>query len=73
VSCLLDVDLPQAEVEQQCAEHGALLIAIKPLPAGGTHLVCVNALEASAMRAIFAGKLRTVAQPRYPFFKREGR
>ena len=68
MSRLLNIDLPQADVERQCTEHHVSISAIEPLPSGGTHLVCVRPEGAEKMRQVFAEKLIAGIVRRYPFY-----
>lgn len=68
MSRLLNIDLPAADVERQCAEHKVSISAIEPLPSGGTHLVCVRQEEAEEMRQVFSEKLIAGIVRRYPFY-----
>ncbi|EQB16305.1 hypothetical protein [Novosphingobium lindaniclasticum] len=72
MSRLLNIDLPPADVERQCAEHHVSISAIEPLPSGGTHLVCVRFEEAEEMRQVFSGKLIAGIVRRYPFYRARG-
>jgi hypothetical protein len=72
VSRLLNIDLPQADVERQCAEHRVSISAIEPLPSGGTHLVCIRLEGAEEMRQVFSDKLIVGIVRRYPFYRARG-
>lgn len=72
MSRLLNIDLPQADVERQCAEHHVSVSAIEPLPGGGTHLVCVRPEGAEEMRQLFSEKLIAGMVQRYPFYRARG-
>lgn len=72
MSRLLNIDLPQADVERQCAEHHVSISAIEPLPHGGTHLVCMRPEGAEEMRQVFAEKLIAGIVRRYPFYHARG-
>lgn len=72
MSRLLNVDLPMDDVEEQCAAWRVAISAIEPLPAGGTHLVCITSNGADTMRRVFAGKLMAGIVRRYPFYNSRG-
>jgi hypothetical protein len=69
---LLNIDLPQATVERQCAEHHVAISAIEPLKSGGTHLVCIRPEGADEMRRVFSDKLIAGVVRRFPFHRARG-
>lgn len=69
MSRVLNIDLPQADVERLCAKHRVSISAIEPLPGGGTHLVCVRPEETEQMRQVFSKKLIAGIVRRYPFYR----
>lgn len=65
----MNLRLSEAEVRAHCAAAGISISAIEPLPAGGTHLVCVTGEGADAIRLrlrdhVIAGVVR-----RIPFYR----
>ncbi|WP_260924621.1 hypothetical protein [Novosphingobium sp. 9] len=72
MSRLLNIDLPEAEVEKACAAHNVAISAIEPLPSGGTHLVCILPEGADTMRQVFEKKLIAGIVRRFPFYRARG-
>ena len=61
--------LTQAEVVARCGMLAIAISAVEPLPAGGTHLVCITSEGADELRRslkdhIIAGKVK-----RFPFMR----
>lgn len=63
----MNLTLPQAEVESACAAAKVAISAIEKLPAGGTHLVCLNMAGTDEMRHRLKKHLIEGRVKRYPF------
>lgn len=65
----MNLKLPEATVRKRCTEGGVAISAIEPLPAGGTHLVCLTGTGAETMRTMLADHIITGIVKRFPFFR----
>jgi hypothetical protein len=71
MSRAMNLTLTQAEVRVACSDGGVVISAMEPLPAGGTHLVCMTSEGADAIRATLNQHIITKAVRRYPFYRAE--
>ena len=63
----INLSLPEQEVVDRCARKGIAISAMEPLPAGGTHLVCVTIEGADEARVLFKSAIIAGAVRRFPF------
>jgi len=68
MSRALNLRLPEGDVRAHCLAAGISISAIEPLPAGGTHLVCMTGEGVDEMRQRFSHHLIAGAVRRFPFY-----
>jgi len=69
MSRAMNLSLPEAEVRAHCQALAVAISAIEPLPAGGTHLVCVASEGAQIMRDTYHDKLILKPVRRFAFYR----
>ena len=62
----MNLALSEPEVVDGCGRKGIAISSIEPLPAGGTHLVCVTIEGADDARALFKAAVISGAVRRFP-------
>lgn len=72
MSRAINLRLSEAEVRAHCVAAGVSISAIEPLPAGGTHLVCVTGEDADKVRLRFHDHLIPGVVRRFPFHRTRG-
>jgi hypothetical protein len=69
MSRAMNLRLSEADVRSHCIAAGISISAIEPLPAGGTHLVCVTGEGADEIRLRFRDHVIPGVVRRLPFYR----
>ena len=72
MSRAMNLSLSEAEVVAMCEKFAVVISAVEPLPAGGTHLVCVREEGAELMRDKFKKHIMEGRVDRFPFHRARG-
>jgi hypothetical protein len=65
----MNLRLSEADVRAHCVAAGISISTIEPLPAGGTHLVCVTGEGADEIRLRFQNHLIPDVVRQFPFYR----